>query len=62
MALSLPTSSVAASEAIDNATIHKAVVPGRFCPNFAYHLLVHNGWPTQNDVLEDFSLLVLMFC
>jgi hypothetical protein len=23
-------------------------IPGHFCPNYAYHLTVSNGWPTDS--------------
>jgi hypothetical protein len=25
------------------------VIPGRFCPNFAHHFKVTNGWPTDTQ-------------
>ena len=32
-----------------------AKLPGRFCPNFAYHFRVANNWPTSPDPLEDLA-------
>ncbi len=32
-----------------------AKLPGRFCPNFAYHFRVANNWPTRPDPLEDLA-------
>ena len=32
-----------------------AKLPGRFCPNFAYHFRVANNWPTHPDPLEDLA-------
>jgi hypothetical protein len=34
-----------------------AKLPGRFCPNFAYHFRVANNWPTRPDPLEDLAKL-----
>jgi hypothetical protein len=30
-------------------------LPGRFCPNFAYHFKVANNWPTRPDPLTDLA-------
>jgi hypothetical protein len=46
------------SEAIKDTTIYGGAVPGGFRPNFVDHSSVHNGWPTQNNVLGDFGLPV----
>jgi hypothetical protein len=32
-------------------------LPGRFCPNFAYHFKVANNWPTRPNPLGDLSKL-----
>jgi hypothetical protein len=32
-------------------------LPGRFCPNFAYHFKVANNWPTRPDPLLDLAKL-----
>jgi hypothetical protein len=34
-----------------------AKLPGRFCPNFAYHFRVANNWPTRPDPLADLAKL-----
>jgi hypothetical protein len=45
------------STAITPATYFGAAIPGRFCPNFAYHFQVANSWPTDTsgtDFLKEF--------
>jgi hypothetical protein len=32
-------------------------LPGRFCPNFAYHFCVANNWPARPDPLKDLAKL-----
>jgi hypothetical protein len=34
-----------------------AKLPGRFCPNFAYHFRVGNNWQTRPDPLADLAKL-----
>jgi hypothetical protein len=38
------------ASAITAKTYLGADIPGRFCPNYAYHFTVANGWPT--DTME----------
>jgi hypothetical protein len=35
--------------AITADTYLGTAIPGRFCPNYAYHFTVVNGWPTDKD-------------
>jgi hypothetical protein len=35
--------------AITSATYLGAAIPARFCPNFAFHFQVSNGWPTDSS-------------
>jgi hypothetical protein len=36
------------ASAITADTYLGADIPGRFCPNYAYHFTVVNGWPTDS--------------
>ena len=43
--------------AITPASYFGANIPGRFCPNFAYHFKVANDWPTRVNPLTDLASL-----
>jgi hypothetical protein len=44
---------LAGAQAITASTYLGAQIPARFCPNFAYHFKVTNGWPTDAARAED---------
>ena len=46
--------------AINADSYFGAQIPGRFCPNFAYHFRVANHWPQRPDPLEDLVKLHLV--
>jgi hypothetical protein len=59
---------LAGAQAITTSTYLGANIPARFCPNFAYHFKVANGWPTDEartkkgiqSFLHDFEHLPLL--
>jgi hypothetical protein len=46
--------------AITASSYFGAAIPGRFCPNFAYHFTVVARWPTRIDPLADLAKLSMV--
>jgi hypothetical protein len=46
--------------AITSSLYHGAPIPGRWCPNFAYHFKVASDWPTRPSPLAELTKLHLV--